>query len=96
VGPTILTGTVVGLAGALLPLRMLAELVNIGTLLAFVIVCSAVLIIRRTDPAIPRRFLCPLVSAARYRVCLAVIAFSTGGNSPWNSLSAWHLSLCKD
>ncbi|MGN6718816.1 MAG: amino acid permease, partial [Candidatus Binatia bacterium] len=58
---TILTGTVVGVMGALLPLRMLAELVNIGTLLAFVIVCAAVLIMRRTDPEMPRPFRCPLV-----------------------------------
>jgi APA family basic amino acid/polyamine antiporter len=58
---TILTGTVVGLMGALLPLRVLAELVNIGTLLAFVIVCAAVLIMRRVEPEIPRPFRCPLV-----------------------------------
>lgn len=58
---TILTGSAVGLMGALLPLRMLAELVNIGTLLAFVIVCAAVLIMRRSDPDMPRPFRCPLV-----------------------------------
>ena len=58
---TILTGTVVGLMGALLPLRVLAELVNIGTLLAFVIVCAAVLVMRRIDPDMPRPFRCPLV-----------------------------------
>jgi basic amino acid/polyamine antiporter, APA family len=58
---TILTGSVVGLMGALLPLRVLAELVNIGTLLAFVIVCAAVLIMRRIDPDAARPFRCPLV-----------------------------------
>lgn len=58
---TILTGSVVGLTGALLPLRVLAELVNIGTLLAFVIVCAAVLIMRRSEPEMPRPFRCPLV-----------------------------------
>jgi basic amino acid/polyamine antiporter, APA family len=58
---TILTGSVVGLMGALLPLRVLAELVNIGTLLAFAIVCAAVLIMRRIDPYTPRPFRCPLV-----------------------------------
>ena len=41
--------------------RELAELVNIGTLLAFVIVCAAVLIMRRTEPDMPRPFRCPLV-----------------------------------
>jgi APA family basic amino acid/polyamine antiporter len=46
--------------GAFLPLRILAELVNIGTLLAFVIVCAAVLIMRRTHPEVPRPFRVPL------------------------------------
>ena len=58
---TILTGTVVGLMGALMPLRILAELTNIGTLLAFVIVCAAVLIMRRRHPEVARPFRCPLV-----------------------------------
>ena len=58
---TLLTGSVVGVMGALLPLRMLAELVNIGTLLAFAMVCAAVLIMRRTDPDTPRPFRCPMV-----------------------------------
>jgi APA family basic amino acid/polyamine antiporter len=40
---------------------VLAELVNIGTLLAFVIVCAAVLIMRRTHPDADRPFRCPLV-----------------------------------
>jgi len=58
---TILTGVFVGLMAALVPLRILAELVNIGTLLAFVIVCAAVLIMRRAYPAAERPFRCPLV-----------------------------------
>jgi basic amino acid/polyamine antiporter, APA family len=58
---TLLTGSVVGLMAALLPLRVLAELVNIGTLLAFVIVCAAVLIMRYRHPEIERPFRCPLV-----------------------------------
>ena len=58
---TILTGIFVSVLGAFLPLRVLAELVNIGTLLAFVIVCAAVLIMRRTHPDLPRPFKAPLV-----------------------------------
>ena len=46
---------------ALLPLRILAELVNIGTLLAFVIVCAAVLIMRTTHPEAERPFRAPFV-----------------------------------
>ena len=56
---TILTGICVATMGAFLPLRILAELVNIGTLLAFVIVCAAVLIMRRTHPNVPRPFRAP-------------------------------------
>jgi Amino acid transporters len=58
---TILTGIFVGSMAALVPLRVLAELVNIGTLLAFVIVCAAVLIMRRTHPEAERPFRCPWV-----------------------------------
>src|SRR5262249_41812718 len=58
---TILTGVFVGTLGGFLPLRILAELVNIGTLLAFVIVCAAVLVMRRTHPHVERPFRAPLV-----------------------------------
>jgi basic amino acid/polyamine antiporter, APA family len=58
---TLITGTAVALMGSLLPLRILAELVNIGTLLAFVIVCGAVLIMRRRHPEAERPFRCPFV-----------------------------------
>lgn len=58
---TILTGIFVAILGGLLPLRILAELVNIGTLFAFVIVCAAVLIMRKTNPEAERPFRAPLV-----------------------------------
>lgn len=58
---TILTGIFVSLLGGFLPLRILAELVNIGTLLAFVIVCAAVLIMRKTHPDAVRPFRAPMV-----------------------------------
>ena len=56
---TILTGVIVALLGAFLPLRILAELVNIGTLLAFVIVCAAVLVMRVKHPEAERPFRAP-------------------------------------
>lgn len=58
---TIATGIFVAILGGLLPLRILAELVNIGTLFAFVIVCAAVLIMRRTHPDAHRPFRAPWV-----------------------------------
>lgn len=58
---SILTGVFVALLGGFLPLRVLAELVNIGTLFAFVVVCAAVMVLRKTHPELPRPFKCPLV-----------------------------------
>jgi len=58
---TILTGVLVASMAAVIPLRILAELVNIGTLLAFTIVCIAVMIMRRTHPEAKRPFRCPMV-----------------------------------
>src|SRR5437870_6498676 len=60
---TILTGVLVATVAALFPLRILAELVNIGTLMAFVIVCASVLVMRRTNPQLPRPFRTPFVPA---------------------------------
>ncbi len=56
---TIATGCFVGILAAFLPLRVLAELVNIGTLLAFVIVCAAVWIMRHRHPEAARPFRAP-------------------------------------
>jgi basic amino acid/polyamine antiporter, APA family len=58
---TALTGTFVALAGGLVPLRIVGELVSIGTLLAFVIVSGSVVAMRKMHPEIPRPFRTPLV-----------------------------------
>ena len=50
---TILTGVVVAVISALVPLSDLAELVNIGTLFAFILVAIGVIVLRRTRPDLP-------------------------------------------
>ncbi|MDQ6663488.1 MAG: amino acid permease, partial [Acidobacteriota bacterium] len=58
---TILVGLVAAIVGSLTPIDDIGKMVNIGTLLAFVIVCIAVIVLRRTDPAQPRPFRTPWV-----------------------------------
>ena len=58
---TIMTGTIAAIVAGLFPIGLLGQLVSIGTLLAFVIVCAGVWILRVRSPEIPRAFKTPLV-----------------------------------
>ncbi len=87
---TILTGIFVAILAGFLPLRILAELVNIGTLFAFVIVCSAVLIMRKTHPNAERPFrapFVPLVPILGIITCL-ILMFSLPEEN-WLRLFGW-------
>jgi APA family basic amino acid/polyamine antiporter len=87
---TILTGIFVALLAGFLPLRILAELVNIGTLFAFVVVCAAVLIMRKTHPEAERPFrapLVPFVPIAGIATCLLLMLSLPGEN--WLRLIVW-------
>jgi len=58
---TILVGFLAAIVGSLVPIDNIGKMVNIGTLLAFVMVCIAVIILRRTNPAQARPFKTPWV-----------------------------------
>jgi APA family basic amino acid/polyamine antiporter len=58
---TYLVGTIAAVVGALTPIDDIGKMVNIGTLLAFVIVCISIVVLRYTDPEKSRPFRTPWV-----------------------------------
>lgn len=60
VGSTWTLGTLSALLAATVPLSALAELINMGTLLAFTIISLAIPVLRRTQPGLPRAFKVPM------------------------------------
>jgi len=58
---TLWTGAVAALTAGLTPLDVLTELISIGTLLAFAMVCAGILVLRRTAPGVHRPFRTPWV-----------------------------------
>jgi APA family basic amino acid/polyamine antiporter len=87
---TALTGMVVALAAGLLPIGLLGQLVSMGTLLAFVLVCFGILILRRSSPELPRPFRTPalpwvpLLGAGFCLVQMASLPLAT-----WIRLFVW-------
>jgi APA family basic amino acid/polyamine antiporter len=87
---TVVTGIFVALCGGVMPMSLVGELVSIGTLLAFVLVCVGVLILRKTAPNVERPFKTPLhwfVAPAGAIACLWVM---TGlPHDTWLRLLVW-------
>jgi APA family basic amino acid/polyamine antiporter len=87
---TILTGIVVAVIGGLVDLTTLANLVSIGTLFAFVLVSIGVVVLRRTQPDLPRSFRTPaitVVATLSVLLCLYLMLNLTGGT--WVRFLVW-------
>jgi APA family basic amino acid/polyamine antiporter len=75
---TWMVGIVFGIIAAFVPLNVLAELVNIGTLAAFCLVSFAVIVLRKKRPDLKRAFRCPgvpVVPAIAIIFCIALMCF---------------------
>ncbi|MDN4059229.1 amino acid permease [Massilia sp. YIM B02769] len=89
---TWMVGIIFGLIAAVVPLGVLAELVNIGTLAAFSLVSLAVIILRKKRPDLHRAFRCPgvpVVPALAIIFCLALMSFLSWHT--WVAFIVWLL-----
>ena len=87
---TLITGALVAVMAAIVPITMLGQLVSIGTLFAFVIVSIGVVVLRRTRPDLPRPFkvpfspVVPILSAGASLYLMYGLPFDT-----WLRLIVW-------
>jgi APA family basic amino acid/polyamine antiporter len=87
---TVITGIGIAVLAAVFPLDVLGELTSMGTLIAFAAVCAGVLILRRTQPDLPRPFRIRgawLVCSAGVISCLALLSAMTAHN--WMLMALW-------
>ncbi|QNA89060.1 amino acid permease [Massilia sp. Dwa41.01b] len=87
---TWMVGIIFGLIAAVVPLDVLAELVNIGTLAAFSLVSLAVIILRKKRPDLHRAFRCPgvpVIPALAIIFCFALMSFLS--LTTWVAFLVW-------
>jgi amino acid transporter len=87
---TMVTGAAICLAAALVPTEKLEEMVNIGTLMAFIMVCASVLILRSQRPNAVRPFRCPAIwLVAPLGICVNLTLMLFLPLDTWARLVIW-------
>ena len=87
---SLLTGIAVAVAGGVFPISTLGDMVSIGTLFAFVLVCAGVLVLRRTKPELKRPFRTPLVPLVPILGMICCLGLMSGlGIHTWERLFIW-------
>jgi APA family basic amino acid/polyamine antiporter len=86
----LMVGGTVAFIAAVLPIGILGEMVSIGTLFAFVLVCGAVLYLRRREPGLPRPFHVPGAPAVpALGIALSLLLMSGLPFDTWLRLIIW-------
>ena len=89
---TIAVGAIVAIMPGFLPIEQLAKLVNIGTLLAFTIVCAGVWVLRVRSPELHRPFKTPLVPLVPILGIVSAVFLMTGlPMITWEVMIGWLL-----
>jgi basic amino acid/polyamine antiporter, APA family len=87
---SLITGVVVALIATFVPLATLADMVNIGTLFAFVLVSLGVIVLRRTQPDLPRAFRTPAVPLIPILAVIACVFLMLNlGTLTWWRFLVW-------
>src|SRR5262245_39722444 len=87
---TVVTGVIAAALAALFPLDVLADLVSIGTLLAFVVVCIGIMMLRLSNPDTPRPFRTPFIWAvAPAGVVSCTVLMASLSTATWIRLAIW-------
>jgi basic amino acid/polyamine antiporter, APA family len=87
---TILVGVCVAAVAALTPIHVISELVSIGTLLAFVIVCGGVWILRGRNREVPRAFVAPWIPFTPIMgIVISLLMMISLGWETWARLLIW-------
>lgn len=87
---TVITALAAGLVGGLFPISVLGELVSMGTLLAFTLICCGVMFLRYKHPELPRTFKTPFVWVTAPLGALGCLFLISGLPTPtWIRLFVW-------
>jgi APA family basic amino acid/polyamine antiporter len=87
---TLVTGTLAAVTAGFVPLGVLGELISIGTLLAFAMVCAGILILRRIAPEALRPFRTPWVPLVPVLGIVSCVALMLSlPNGTWIRLVVW-------
>ncbi|PEL95535.1 amino acid permease [Bacillus cereus] len=90
--PTLIIGIITAIISGFTPISELAELVNIGTLSAFILICSSIIVLRKKRPDLERKFKTPFVpTIPLIRICFSIYLIISLPKITWIRFIIWML-----